>query len=225
MLSRTLVAVAVSLSLPAFVACASSDAGSGSSDVTAGESSPITLENWVKHPKIVPITRTVEGLEKDRESRALVAQTKNAVCTGFGEKKRSIWSDRDQAYRIYQIEEDLGDVTRVRTIYYDPPAPSTERFAFHARIRYMTERWTVFGGRKGAEQRAFFDGDGKRIWEVAREVDANGNNGAFHLVAADKKLALASDQTDNPEYAYASAGVCLTADEAARRIRDAGLSR
>jgi hypothetical protein len=224
--------LALALALPLFAGCAAPTDEDASGTHQAATVVPITLENWTTHAKIVEVTTMVERLDKARADKETVeTQTNGELCKGFGEKTRS-WSllpdgsgDYDQ--RIVRFEGDLGDVKTTRSVYYDPSSTNAATDdVWFARVRFVSERQeaVIRGGAR--EQRAYFGADGAWIWEVSRDVSAAGVPGPWRVVDSRHKLARQSefpehDRVDGNKNGFRPE--CLTADEAAKRIRDASI--
>jgi hypothetical protein len=159
--SRLAVAVAVALALAACASPGADDEGSASADSAQRTAGAITKENWLRHPSIIEVRDAVREIEN---SLPLTSKAKSAdeLCgeSGVGDTERVKYFDATGRVRKYASSGGSDDSFQTITYYYD--AKGTLRFVFD-RIG------NVYGYLE--EHRAYFDGEGKRIWTVFRHTE------------------------------------------------------
>jgi hypothetical protein len=142
----------------ALVGCAGSEkpAAEGDAQLTAaGATSPITIRNWMSHPKIAEIRSLVHTVD----STQMAVARRDNLCEGIGESSREKRTDGAGTVRKLVLEGGADDSAASQTYYYD--AAGHIRFAFEA-------GGDVHGG--AYERRVYFAADGARIWEVDRSA-------------------------------------------------------
>jgi hypothetical protein len=143
----------------AAIGCAGS---SSSEDVAAaqGEVSaqkPITLGNWLTHPKIVAVRDIVNEIDASKYA----SESKTGLCadSGHGESERTKVTDDKGVIRELVLAFGSEDSATIESHYYD--AKGKLRFIF-------TTHNDVHGNSE--ELRTYFDETGARIWDVRRHA-------------------------------------------------------
>lgn len=154
------------LSLAALVLVALAAVGcgapGGSEDVRAAQgeinqSAPITLANWLTHPKIVAVRDIVDEID----ASPYASESKTGLCAdaGRGETERTKLTDDKGVIRELVLAFGSEDSTAIESHYYD--ATGKLRFIF-------TTQNDVHGN--SDELRTYFDASGARIWDVRRHA-------------------------------------------------------
>lgn len=146
------------------VACADAapgdDVASATGEVNA--TAPITLQNWISHPKIVAIRDMVDAID----AKDLPSESKE-LCqdSGHGETERTKLTDGSG--KIRELVDSFGseDSAQIESHYYD--TNGVLRFVFITRN-------DVHGNAE--ESRAYFDASGDQIWSVYRHAFAEDLN-------------------------------------------------
>lgn len=143
----------------ALAACAGNTSDREATTDSVGElnaSAPITLANWISHPKIVEVRRVVEEIDA-----AKFAAESKEMCqdAGHGEVERTKLTDAHLTIRELVVAFGSEDSAMTDSYYYD--AAGTLRFAFRTRN-------DVHGNQN--ETRVYFDAQGKSIWEIGRHA-------------------------------------------------------
>lgn len=158
--------VAVAASFLGLVACASEqgsssdDGATESADISA--SAPITIKNWLNHPKIVAVRKEVAAVDALK-----LPPEKKELCqdSGVGEFERDKSTDASGKIRELVLELGGEDGARIETHYYD--AKGTLRFVF------ATDN-DVHGN--SSEERTYFDETGAQLFQVNRFASDPENN-------------------------------------------------
>lgn len=130
-------------------------AGANDADETStaavSASAPITLANWIAHPRIVEVRETVKAIDK-----LSLTRTENPGCDGGNVK----FTDGSGTIRKLVSNGGEGGFSSEWTYYYD--ASGKPRFAFN--VTRDDERG------EAKQQRAYYDASGAPIWHVIRAV-------------------------------------------------------
>jgi hypothetical protein len=194
----------------AMVACGSSDAGDGSTGdeahlesagtAAAKVGDPITLKNWLTHPKIVEVRKIVHDIDASR----LTTTHRDNLCEGVGDASRELGVDRTGKVRKLVLSAGSDDSAATETYYYD--ASGKLRFAFQS-------GGDVHGG--AFEMRVYFDASGNAIWSVNRSARTPDMQGDPDLTKApfvepqpDEKLDIPGDVATNPKAAFDAKPAC-----------------
>jgi len=150
---------ALSLVALAAVGCARP---SSNEDVAAAEgevstTAPITIQNWLTHPKIVAVRKIVNTIDASK----FESESKTGLCgdSGHGESERTKITDDHGRIRELVLAGGSEDSAETDSHYYD--ANGKLRFIF-------TTRNDVHGN--SDELRTYFDETGARIWDVRRHA-------------------------------------------------------
>jgi hypothetical protein len=151
----------LALSIPA-CAAQSSDAPEATHDALTA-SAPITLGNWLGHPKIVEIRRIAEGVESGIAAGTLTKQERDFPNCDNGDIHRAKFTDEHGVIRklvmVYGGEDGGGDITYV----YD--AAGKPRFYFQ-----RNESQAAAQPKPDiTEFRVYVDVEGQKFWQVMRE--------------------------------------------------------
>jgi hypothetical protein len=166
------IAVLVCSFAATLVGCAGSEEPTEEGDAqltAASATSPITIRNWLSHPKIVEIRSLVHTVDT---TEMAVARRDN-LCESIGESSREKRTDGAGKVRKLALEGGADDSAAAETYYYD--AAGHLRFAFE-------EGGDVHGG--AYERRVYFAPDGARIWEVDRSARTPDHHGEPDLTKA-----------------------------------------
>lgn len=224
MLSSKLAAVVLVI-LPLVAGCAAPEGEGEESNQAASDGSAITLANWLMHPTIASANMLASSADASA-SRATTNAT-SKLCTGFGDQTVTWFSSGDNVAKTVAVA-DLGDLSVDTTTYYAKGVANEEQ-PFHQVPRYVRRiaKEIVRGG--SHEQRAYFDDRGERVFEITRDVAADGSTGAWKVIASRPTVIGAPstypeiDWMNYQKYgAWKLQPECMSADEATRRIRDAG---
>lgn len=126
-------------------------------------SDPITIQNWLRHPKIEEVRAIVDAIDAaDYE-----AESKMDLCveSGHGESERTVLVDGDGVIRELVLASGSEDSFEIHSHYYD--AQGRLRFVLKTRNDVHGSSW---------EYRTYFDETGARIWDVSRSASTE----AFH---------------------------------------------
>jgi len=153
-LSLSIVATTLALAL---AACAGPSSDADAATESVGElnaSAPITMQNWLTHPKIAAVRAVVNDIDI-----ADFAPETKTLCeeSGHGETERTKMTDAHLVIRELVVAMGSEDSARTDSYYYD--AAGTLRFAFRTHN-------DVHGNQR--EYRVYFDETGARIWEINR---------------------------------------------------------
>lgn len=131
---------------------------SGGSVVTAD--TPITLQNYVNHPKIKAIRGEVEGIDNDLAHGDLFSEDNPNVCEASLAK---VTGARGQ---IVKIVENLGDGgARTQAYYGEKPVDSIGTGDSEPGPLLF-----VFQVSGTMESRVYFDAHGNKLWQVVRQT-------------------------------------------------------
>ncbi len=142
----------------ALVACAG-NASNDETNTSIGEvnvTAPLTLANWISHPKIVAVRNEVEATNKagyKSESKTLCKDS------GIGESERTKLTDPSGKIRELVLAGGSEDSAATTHYYYD--ANGKLRFVF-------TTVNDVHGNQ--TEYRTYFDSAGEQFWSVTRHA-------------------------------------------------------
>ncbi|MFO0738853.1 MAG: hypothetical protein U0270_23340 [Labilithrix sp.] len=157
---KTFSLAALALIAVAAFGCAN-NAGEGDDMATAaGEvnaTAPITIGNWLTHPKIVAVRDIVNAIDASEYA----SESKTELCqdSGHGESERTKLTDENGVIRELVLSSGSEDSAQIESHYYD--ANGKLRFIF-------TTRNDVHGNSN--ELRTYFDETGARIWDVRRHA-------------------------------------------------------
>lgn len=149
---------ALALVALAAVGCAqTSDEDVSSAEGQATSSAPITIRNWMTHPKIVAVRKIVNMIDASKYE----SESKTGLCgdSGHGESERTKITDDKGRIRELVLAGGSEDSAETDSHYYD--ANGKLRFIF-------TTRNDVHGN--SDEIRTYFDETGARIWDVRRHA-------------------------------------------------------
>jgi hypothetical protein len=156
------VGVLVGIGLSVLVGCGGSGAATpgDDQDVTATQApsanTPLTLQNYVNHPKIRAIRGEVDAIENGHDDFLFPEER--------GGCEASITKWYGNHGRIYQIVEQLGEGGAETRAYYRNDANLTqpERLLFILRVEPR--------GAQSTESRTYFDEQGNKMWQVVRQT-------------------------------------------------------
>lgn len=175
---------ALALVATAAVGCVETSSGE---DLAAAEgevstSAPITIQNWMTHPKIVAVRRIVNSIDASKYA----SESKTGLCadSGHGESERTKLTDDHGRIRELVLAGGSEDSAETDSHYYD--ANGKLRFIF-------TTRNDVHGN--SDEVRTYFDETGARIWDVRRHAFSESftpdlEHAPYEAVAAEEKSEL-----------------------------------
>lgn len=147
------------------IAACASNTDANATDEATGELSaaaPITIDDWISHPKIVEIRNIVDAID----AKDLPSESKE-LCqdSGHGEMERTKLTD--DSGKIRELVDSFGseDSAQIESHYYD--TNGVLRFV-------LITRNDVHGNAE--ESRAYFDASGAQIWSVYRHAFAENLN-------------------------------------------------
>lgn len=191
------------VALPVFVGCAAStsdDSSSSGAAVSAGANDPVTLKNFLNHPKIVEIRTIVAGVEADLAAKKLTDAKKENLCEGIGEASREKLSSGTTIRRLI-LAGGSDDSAETTTLTYD--TAGNVRFAY-------TVRNDVHGN--SADYRTYFAADGTRLIEVERFGHSDDLAKPVDLTtipyALSDEPATFGDELEDPAKRFDSAAAC-----------------
>jgi hypothetical protein len=165
MLSKVVFLFVSSLVLGSLAGCAGSTVPgdeTSSGDEALSASAPITLHNWLNHPKIVAVRKQVEAIEASH-----LQTEKKELCKDepVGEFERDKGTDASGKIRKLVLQVGGEDGAMIDTYYYD--ASGKMIFVFETQN-------DVHGN--SSEERVYFDASGARLWDVYRNAHDPHNN-------------------------------------------------
>ena len=155
-------ALTLALVLAAFTAVGCAATSDDHAEVASGEvnaAAPITLQNWLTHPKIVAVRDVVNEIDSAPENKFESESQTLCEDSGHGEMERTKLTDASGVIRELVLSYGSEDSAQIESHYYD--ARGKLRFVF-------TTRNDVHGN--STELRTYFDESGNRIWEVSRHA-------------------------------------------------------
>lgn len=194
--------------------CASSDAdadgGGGGTEAEIRQEQPLTVQNFVAHPRIVEVREAVKAIEDAIASGAFREERKENLCGPHsgGDILREKATDPAGIVRKLVLGASEPDVSATTTLYFSERGKL--RFAFQ----------TIDGGTgRGVsrhELRAYFNDAGERFWEVDRSATAPANaplpdlqTRPFVVPARADALALPAAWEAQPGSVFAAPPSCL----------------
>lgn len=177
-------------------ACATDASSEDTADQTGAASvapdAPITLANYVTHPKIKAVRQEVEAINALHLFKSV-----KTTCDGWNEK----WTDGSGKIRKIVSSSDEGGFEAQITVYYDDQGRPLFLFGQEAdwtgeRTNGDTERAFIW------ERRSYFDAQGNTIFQAVREDIAKGFEVAL---STPDRLPESHEKTSAKDYADAEA--------------------
>jgi hypothetical protein len=131
------------------------DAGATAS----ASSAPVSLANWTTQPQIVAIDKIRTDIDGQKDSLTDTHREGN-ICPNLGPKVRDMYSDAKENTLLFAEEDEENDGSATTSYYYD--AAGVLRLVL--RLGHSREE---------EEQRAYFDAQGKHLWEVNRSLQVD----------------------------------------------------
>jgi hypothetical protein len=200
--------------LSVLAACAGEErTGVGEDHATAER--PLTIENFVSHPRVVEVREWVKRIDDQVTSKTLVKHEKVfpdafATCDAGGEDHREKYVDASGAVRKF-VQVFATEHSEITTTYYYSNDGKL-RFVFDVSNSAEVEESGAFHSFV-FEKRVYFNAEGQVFWEVDREGQATGappdlSKSPF-TKAEDVFEALDPDVEKDAKKAFDNAIVCL----------------
>lgn len=119
----------------------------------------VTKDNWREHPKIVEVRNIYQAVNGGRKALRMKKRTFE-YCEPGEDTARILGEDASGRVRFYQTEGGSDDSALKFEHYYDVTG----------RLRFVLITGGAVNGSK-VEHRIYFDGAGKRIWEIRSFTD------------------------------------------------------
>ncbi len=125
---------------------------------------PIIESNWTSHPRILEVRDIYHDIREAMDSGNLDIEVREfEYCEPYEDTLRAIYRTKDGTVQVYKYEGGSDDSALKLEFYYDRGGV----------LRFVFITGGAFNGTR-IEHRIYFDGNGKRIWEMQKLIAGPG---------------------------------------------------